>query len=162
MVKEMTIRGITTIADANTYLGTYLSVHNKRFAVKAKEVDDLHREIPHGLDLDTILCIRTMRTLRNDCTIAHNRRLYQIEQRVRAKEVMVEEMVDGRMFIRDKDVRVAFREITARPEKQHEKTTMPRKKGHTPSPDHPWHKSNRQFFYTRQKQQKKIIQRPAL
>jgi transposase len=149
LVKEMTIRGINTIAEANKYLSTYLAIHNKRFAVKAKEPDDLHRDIPPGLNLDKILCIRTKRTLRNDCTIAHNGRLYQIEQSLRVKELMVEEMVNGSMFISHNDVRLPFREITARPEKQHEPTPMPRKrKGHTPSAHHPWHKANRHLFYS--------------
>jgi transposase len=48
LVKELTLRGINTIEEANKYLDTYLSVHNKRFAVKAKEQNDLHREIPRG------------------------------------------------------------------------------------------------------------------
>jgi len=159
LVKEMTIRGIQTIAEANRYLDTYLSVHNKRFAVKAKDSSDLHRDIPPGLNLDKILCIRTKRTLRNDFTIAHNGRLYQIEQIVRAKELIVEEMINGSMFISHNDVRLPFREITARPEKQHEPTPMPRKrKGHTPSAHHPWHKANRQFFYSMRGEQKKPME----
>jgi hypothetical protein len=52
LVKEMTLRDITTIEEANRYLDTYLSVHHKRFAVRAKEQDNLHREIPKGLHLD--------------------------------------------------------------------------------------------------------------
>jgi transposase len=156
LVKEMTIRGINTIHEANKYLGRHLADHNKRFAVKAKEPEDLHRPIPAGLDLDKILCIRTMRALRNDFTIAHNRKLYQIEQSVRAKELMVEEMVNGSMFITHNDVRLPFREITARPEKQAEPTPMPRKrKGHTPSPYHPWRKANQHLFYSMRGQLKK-------
>jgi len=159
LVKEMTIRGITTIAEANRFLDTYLSVHNKRFAVKAKDPSDLHRDIPAGLNLDKILCIRTTRTLRNDFTIAHNRRLYQIEHGVRAKKLTVEEMVNGSIFISHNDVRLPFREITARPEKQHEPTPMPRKrKGHTPSADHPWRKGNRYLFSSFQEQGKKPME----
>jgi len=159
LVKEMTIRDIQTIAEAKRYLDTYLSVHNKRFVVKAKDSSDLHRDISPGLNLDKILCIRTKRTLRNDFTIAHNRKLYQIEQHVRTKELTVEEMVNGSMFISHNDVRLPFREITARPEKQHEPTPMPRKrKGHTPSPHHPWHKANRQFFYSMRGEQKKPME----
>jgi transposase len=159
LVKEMTIRGIQTIAEANRCLDTYLSVHNKRFAVKAKDSSDLHRDIPPGLNLDKILCIRTKRTLRNDLTIAHNNRLYQIEQHVRTKELTVEEMVNGSMFISHNDVRLPFREITARPEKQHEPTPMPRKrKGHTPSAHHPWHKANRHLFYSMRGEQKKPME----
>ena len=159
LVKEMTIRGINTIAEANRFLDKYLSDHNKRFAVKAKDPSDLHRAIPTGLNLDKILCIRTTRTLRNDFTIAHNRRLYQIEHGVRAKKLTVEEMVNGNMFISHNDVRLPFREITARPEKQHEPTSMPRKrKGHTPSADHPWHKGNRHLFSSLRGQGKKPME----
>lgn len=159
LVKEITIRGINTIADANKYLGTYLAVHNKRFAVKAKDPSDLHRDIPAGLNLDKILCIRTKRTLRNDFTIAHNRKLYQIEKQVKAKELTVEELVNGSMFISHNDVRLPFREITARPEKQPDPTPMPRKrKGHTPSPSHPWHRSNAQLFFQMRRQSKKSME----
>lgn len=35
------------------------------------------------------------RTMRNDFTIAHNNRIYQIEKGVRSKEVMVEERING-------------------------------------------------------------------
>jgi hypothetical protein len=159
LVKEMTIKGINTIAEANRFLGKYLAVHNKRFAVKGKEPSDLHRAIPIGVNLDKILCIRTKRTLRNDFTIAHNKKLYQIEQSVRAKELLVEELVNGSMFISHNDVRVPFREITVRPEKQLEPRSMPRKrKGHTPSPYHPWHKSNRQLFIQLSRQGKKSME----
>jgi hypothetical protein len=159
LVKEMTIRGINTIAEANRFLATYLAVHNKRFAVKAKEPSDLHRAIPAGLNLDKILCIRTKRTLRNDFTIAHNRKLYQIEQSVRAKELMVEETINGNMFISHNDVRLPFREITARPEKQAEPTPVPRKrKRHTPSLYHPWRRSNAQLFFQLRRQSKKSME----
>jgi len=159
LVKEMTLRSIDTIDEANRYLDTYLPAHNKRFAVKAKEQENFHREIPKGLNLDTVLCIRTVRTLRNDFTIAHNRRLYQIEKGVSSKKVTVEEKVNGSMLITHHDVRLPFREITARPEKQQKPRGMLRhRKGHTPSIDHPWIKSNHQLFDKRQSQRKKPME----
>jgi transposase len=147
LVKELTLRGINTIEEANKYLDTYLSVHNKRFAVKAKEQDNLHREIPRGLDLDKILCIRTIRALRNDFTVAHNGKLYQVEKAPGAKKVLMQERVDGEMLITHNDVRLPFREITTRPEKQQKPASMLRhSKGHTPSVDHPWKKWNGKLF----------------
>jgi hypothetical protein len=84
---------------------------------------------------------------------------YHFAVTVRTKELTVEETVNGSMFISHNDVRLPFREITARPEKQHEPTPMPRKrKGHTPSPHHPWHKANRQFFYSMRGEQKKPME----
>jgi transposase len=146
LVKEMTLRGINTIEEANKYLDSYLSVHNKRFAVKAKEQEDLHREVPLGLNLDKILCIRTTRALRNDFTIAYNSKLYQIEKGVKTKEVTVEERVNGSMLITFNDVRLPFREITTRPEKQHKPAHIRRHNKPTPSADHPWKKCNSQLF----------------
>jgi hypothetical protein len=146
LVKEMTLQGISTIDEANRHLDTYLSGHNKRFAVKARTQDNLHREVPRGLNLDKILCIRTVRALRNDFTIAHNGKLYQIEQGIRSKEVTVQERVNGNMLITHDDVRLPFREITARPERQRKEVCVRRYKKTTPSVDHPWNKYNRNLF----------------
>jgi hypothetical protein len=114
--------------------------------MKAKEQEDLHREIPMELNLDKILCIRTKRALRNDFTIAHNSKLYQIEKGVRTKEVTVEERVNGSMLITFNDVRLPFREITTRPEKQQKPAHTRRHRKPTPSSDHPWNKWNSQLF----------------
>jgi hypothetical protein len=131
----------------------------KRFAVKPKEQNDLHRDLPKGLNLDKILCIRTERTLRNDSTIAHNGKLYQIQEAVKSKKVLVQERVNGTMLITHNDVSLKFKEITTRPEKQQKPERILRKrKGHTPSADHPWRKSNYQLFGKRQNQRKKLIE----
>ena len=159
LVKEMNLRGINTIEEANKFLKSYLSSHNNRFAVKPKEQNDLHREIPKGLNLDKILCIMTDRSMRNDSTIAHNGRLYQIQEAVKSKKVLVQERVNGTMLITHNDVSLKFKEITTRPEKQQKPDRILRnRKGHTPSADHPWRKSNSQLFDKRQNQQKKLIE----
>jgi len=116
----MTIRGISTIEEANKFLETYMAFHNKRFAFKPKDQNDLHREVLKGLNLDKILCIKTGRALRNDCTIAHNGKLYQIQEAVKSKKVLVEERVNGRMMITHNGTILKFKEITTRPEKQKE------------------------------------------
>jgi hypothetical protein len=159
LVKEMTLRGIHTIEEANRYLKSYLSSHNKRFAVKPKEQNDLHRDVPKGFNLDKILCIRTERTLRNDSTIAHNGKLYQIQEAVRSKKLFVEERVNGTMLITHNDARLKFKEITARPEKQQKPVRMLRKrKVHIPSADHPWRKWNYQVSDKRENQPEKLIE----
>jgi transposase len=159
LVKEMTLRGIDTIQEANRYLDTYLPAHNRRFAVQARESDNLHRDIPKGLNLDKVLCVRTVRTLKNDFTIAHHGKLYQIDKAVKSKEVMVQERVDGSMLITNNDVTLPFREIMARPEKQQKPRGMlHHRKGHTPAADHPWNKYNRQLFHKMRGQGKKPLE----
>jgi hypothetical protein len=142
LVKDMTIRGISTIEEANKFLETYMAFHNKRFAFKPKEQNDLHREVPKGLNLDKILCIRTERALRNDCTVAHNGKLYQIQEAVKSKKVWVEERVNGRMLITHNDDSLQFKEITIRPEKHKKPLKLRKKTLYKPSADHPWRKLN--------------------
>jgi len=158
LVKELTLKGIGTIEDANRCLDVYLLVHNKRFAVKAKAQENLHRDIPARLNLDSVLCIKTMRTLRNDFTVAHNRKLYQIDKGIRTKEVTVEERINGSVFITLKDVRLPFREITARPEKPGAAVPVPKHKTYKPAADHPWNKWNRELFHSFRNQGKKPLE----
>jgi len=128
--------------------------------VKPKEQSDLHRDIPKGLDLDKVLCIRTERTMRNDFTIAHNGKLYQIQEAVKSKKVLVQERVNGTMLITHNDARLKFKEITTRPEKQQKPDRMLRKrKIHIPSADHPWRKWNtHQLSDKRKNRAKKLIE----
>jgi transposase len=137
VVKEMRLHGVSTIEDANKFLVSYLLVYNQRFSVMPKEKEDLHRTVK--VDLDAVLCIKTERTLKNDHTIQLNGKLYQIEDKIRAKRVMVEELIDGSMRIRHKGVLAAFHEITQRPAKpEKERPFLPKGKGHRPPLDHGW------------------------
>jgi transposase len=138
LVKEMRLEGISTMEEANKFLVSYLPWYNRRFAVQPKKKENLHRR-PKGLDLDTILCMKIERTLKNDNTIQHNRKLYQIEDRLRTKRVMVEDRIDGTMRIRYNGVCVSFHEIMQRPvREQKEPPFCSRSTAHTPSAGHPW------------------------
>jgi len=138
LVKEMRLKGVKTIEEANRFLASYLPVHNRRFSVMPKKNENLHRTVK-GIDLDRVLCIKTERTLKNDHTFQFNGRLYQIEDNIRAKRVMIEKLIDGTMRIRHKGVRVAFHEIMQRPAKpEKDRPFLPKDKGHRPPLDHPW------------------------
>ena len=154
LVKEMRLRGISSIPEANEFLKEYLPVYNRRFARKAAEADNLHRPVPRGLNIQRVLCIKTERTVRNDFTIAHNRRLYQIEEAVTTRKLMVEEYPDGSMAIWCKGQKVKFSQIAIRPEKLQEpqKQSAPPARRKTPVPprDHPW----RRLLYVSEKRKK--------
>lgn len=144
LVKEMRLRGISSIAEANEFLKEYLPIYNRRFAKKAAQRENLHRPIPKGLNLARVLCVKTERTVRNDFTIAHDRKLYQIEAAVKTKKLRVEEYTDGSMAIWCQAQKVKFRQITVRPEKpqkpQQHSVIPAKKKAITPAKDHPWRK----------------------
>ena len=143
LIKEMRLRGIKTIEEANKFLKYYLSKYNKRFSVIPLKKANLHRSIPQNIDIDLILCIKTERGVRNDFTIAHNKKLYQILEHTMAKRVIVEEKTNGRMFITYKGERLKYKEISNRPKKQDkpkESYVFKLKKVNIPSADHPWRK----------------------
>ena len=147
LVKEMRLRGISSIAEANEFLKEYLPIYNRRFTKKAAQAENLHRPIVKGLDLDRILCIKTTRSLKNDYTIAHDKKLYQIEEAVKTKKLMVEDYTDGSMAVFCRAKKVKFREIAERPEKQSapQQPSEPSvwRKAPAPPKDHPW----RKFLY---------------
>jgi len=143
VIKEMRLKGVKTIEEGNAFLKHYLPVYGRRFAVKPANDTDLHRPLSKGISLDKVLCIKTPRVLRNDYTVAHNAKLYQVEDSLNAKDVIVEERVDGSMLITYKGASVRFKEITTRPAKVKEiKKEYPlavRPRGiPTPPKDHPW------------------------
>jgi transposase len=139
LVKEMRLRGISSIAEANEFLKEYLPVYNRRFARKAAQAGNLHRPIPKGLNLHRIFCIKTERTLRNDFTIAHDRKLYPIEEAVKTKKLMVEEYTNGSMAIWCRGQKVKFSQIAVRPEKPQKQLPGPSRSKAVPPPnDHPW------------------------
>jgi transposase len=138
LVKEMRLRGLRTIQEGNDFLRQYLPVYNRRFSVRPLEPNNLHRPLLKGQDLNSILCIKTERTLRNDFTVAHHRKLYQIEEKMRGCKVMIHEHLDGSMKMTSRDRVVSFSEITTRPVKEQKPPMMRATRRPPPVPaDHP-------------------------
>jgi transposase-like protein len=154
LIKEMRLKGIKTIEEGNKFLEAYLPIYNKRFSVRPREKEDLHRPLPRGIDLDAILCTKTERTLRNDFTVAHNHKLYQIEEATKASKVIVQDRMDGSMRITYQGRALRFREIKERPPRENNRPVgKKRRKIYIPPTDHPWrrfkiknHPSNRERF----------------
>lgn len=136
LVKEMRLRNLKSIAEGNEFLSHYLPVFNKRFNVMPVENEDLHRSLPQGIKLDAVLAIKTSHILRNDFTVRHESKLYQVEDNIRAKEVVVEERLNGSLLITYKAKALRYKQIFQKPAK----IQQPRKhRVYAPvSKDHPW------------------------
>jgi transposase len=148
VVKEMRLRGIKSIEEGNRFLEYYLPIYNRRFSIQAQATDNFHRELPKGFKLDTILCRKTERTVRNDFTVSHKGVLYQITESTDARKVTVEERINGSLRITYKGRNLKFRGITQRPGKEpRQKQYIRSKKKYTPPAKHPW----RQYNLTRNK-----------
>jgi len=136
LVKELRLAGIKTIPAANAFLKTYWPKHNRRFAVEPAESADMHRPVPAGTDLDAILCIKTERVVRNDFTIVYKKRLYQIVDRNPGRKVILEERIDGTMFIFGNNRYLTYKPITVKPVIQRKR--KPVQKMYRPPMSHPF------------------------
>jgi hypothetical protein len=147
LVKEMRLRGISSIEEANRFLQTYLPGYNRRFSAPPREKADLHRPVPAGTDLAGVLCLKNERTLRNDRTLVHNRKLYQIEENIFASTVTACDLLDGSLEMTHKGRTLHYHEITSRPKRQKEPVARTKRStAHVPPPDHPWKRFNPGFI----------------
>lgn len=142
LVKEMRLQGVTTAKEANACLREYLRTYNRKFRVVPSSETDVHVKPERGFNLDRSLCIRTNRTVRNDNTIAHEGKLYQITDRVLSRKVVVEERVNGSLHICRDGVSLKYKLITKRAKKMTQ-TASNRALRPAPKPprDHPWRKT---------------------
>jgi transposase len=141
LVREMRLRGIKSVAEANAFLRLYLPQHNQRFRQPAASPADLHRPAPPSRTLDRVFCIRTERTVKRDFTVAHNGKLYQIERATRAQKVTVEERLDGTLHLTYHGQELRYRPIPRRPSAA--TPPLPRlqaRQSWIPPVDHPWRK----------------------
>lgn len=116
LVKELRLANAKTIQEANTVLEKYLIDHNARYMVAPLKQANLHRRAPKPQELDEILSISKEHVLRNDFTVAHESRLYQVLNWTSAKKVVVREYVDGRLaIIGSHNTRLKYKIINKRP-----------------------------------------------
>jgi transposase len=101
LVKELRLRGILTIKEANAYLPEFVKTYNERFSVPAANDENAHRNLHHDqATLKRILSVHTERKLSKNLEFSLNRKTYQITTpttgyRLRHKIVTVCEHVDG-------------------------------------------------------------------
>lgn len=147
LVKELRLRGISSIEEANRYLREeYLAKHTAKFAVSPKSPVDLHRSL-EGYNLPTILCMKEERVLQNDWCIKYQGRWLQLDTkqpRILSKKerIKVHTHLDGSTHLWLRGSELSFKELLERPVK----VTKSVKSGyvskslipHRPAANHPW------------------------
>jgi hypothetical protein len=120
LVKELRLRGISTMAAANLYLWQhYLPQHNARYSVSPAATSDAHRPLLVGHRLEQILSLREQRTVMNDYTLSYGGKFLQVleHQPVRVDpgdKVEVENRLDGSQHLRFKGTYLNFKGIQKR------------------------------------------------
>src|SRR3546814_2474772 len=75
----MRLDGISSIAEANTFLDSYMARHNARFARPAFDARDLHRPLAPHDDLRSIMDWREQRTVTAALTLHYNKAMLILE-----------------------------------------------------------------------------------
>ena len=118
LVKELRLRDISTIAQANELLESYfIPLWNRRFTCPPASAVNAHRPAK-GFDLAAILSLQTWRSVANDYTLRHHGQRYQIQPTqirpgLRRAKVIVEERLDGRLKVRWQGRYLKYQQITA-------------------------------------------------
>jgi hypothetical protein len=114
LVKELRLRGICTMDDANRYLNEFMDDYNRRFGRAARNDHDAHRPLLERDHLDDIFTWQEERRVTAQLTVQHKRTMYLLEPSEEAKaaakkRVTVIEYEDGGVSIRYRGVALAAR-----------------------------------------------------
>lgn len=117
LIKEMRLRNISNIEDANKYLDEFLKDFNRKFSKEPRGQFDAHRPLEVGIDLERVLTRLEIRTVSNDLRISINNKYYKIlepsiEHKLKKQKVEVRYNRDDgfRLFYKDKELKYILSE----------------------------------------------------
>jgi len=116
LVKELRLEGISTIAQANAWIDTFVEGYNLRFSKNPRLPHDVHRPLQPHEDLAEIFTWQEPRTLSRSLSLQYDKVLYLIEpskenQPLAGRRVTVIDFPDGRIKIRYEGRELAYREF---------------------------------------------------
>lgn len=105
LVKELRLRGISSVDVANEYADEFMDDYNRRFAKAPRHDFDVHRPLAHDDDLAAFFTWREPRRVSKSLTVQYDKVLYLIEdseisRKVIGKYIEVWHYPDGRKELR--------------------------------------------------------------
>ena len=82
LIKEMRLRRISTIEEANQYLPLFIEEYNQKFGVEPRSPEDAHRELREQDNLERIFARRSTRKISKDLSFQYEGAFYQIEPKL--------------------------------------------------------------------------------
>jgi transposase len=147
LVKELRLRGISNMEDANAYLPEFLEDINRRFAVEPRSKHNAHRPLLKTDNLDVIFTYQETRTISKNLTVQFKNVVYQIQTNrpaysLQNAKVLVCENVSGDVNILYKNKFLdytIFHKTPRQSEVVNSKSLNHQiKSPWSPPPDHPW------------------------
>jgi hypothetical protein len=146
LVKEMRLRGISSMEAGNAYLTEFMDDLNQRFAVEPRSCVDAHRPLTAKEDLAHIFTWQELRTLSKNLTLQFEKVVYQIQTKrpsYSLRQAVVTVCMDAKqhMLILYKGKSLPYT-IFHQQAKQSQIVTSKNvnRSLHKPAPDHPWRK----------------------
>jgi len=148
LVKELRLAKISTIEEADRFLEeVFIPRFNAKFSVVTQKKRNLHRALTEidKKNLDKIFSEQNTRAVNNDFTIKLKGKWYQLAEQqptlvLRKDKVLIEERIDGSMFVSLRNKYLNYTVLPARPEKVKMKViALTRTKSFwKPPANHPW------------------------
>lgn len=147
LVKLLRREGIDTMDGANEYLEKfYWKAYNRKFARLPAEEADLHRSVPKGMDLGTVLCLKEERTVGKDWCVSYRRRVLQIGVKhqslgLAGRKLEVRQHLEGRLSVCFRGRELAHQELSARPTTDKPRPMIENNQTYKPSSEHPYNRA---------------------
>jgi len=154
LVKELRLRKISRLEEANRYLPEFMADFNRKFAVLPASQDDAHRPLLPREYLEQILVVKEKRVLSKSLTLSYDRVVYQIVTKrptytMRGTAVVVCENSRGEIAILYKGKKLDYHVYHQQPRQaevkdvkqialQRAKPIKPNRPRYVPPADHPW------------------------
>ena len=147
LVKELRLRGISTIQAANTFAPEFCEDFNRRFAVSPRSNHDAHRPVLKTENLDIIFTRQKTGVLSKNLTVQFHKVIYQIQSdrpgyALRNAQVTICENPNGEVTILYKNKPLDFTIFKKLPHQAEIVDTKSVNRAiqnpKPPAPDHPW------------------------
>jgi len=115
LVKELRLRGISSIEEGNQYLSEYIREHNDAFGIKAEKPEDVHRVVRQE-EIEKAFCYKEERTLSKNLEISYDGRILQVQTKdpgygMRGGKVIIEENLKGTIRVVYQEKEMEWKEL---------------------------------------------------
>jgi len=109
LVKELRLRGISTMEGANEFAPEFMADHNRRFGREPRSQHDAHRRLLPHEKLDDVFTLQEHRKVSKNLTLRYKRVLYVLDpsdfaRAARGNRIDVGQELPGRAFPKDNQV----------------------------------------------------------
>jgi hypothetical protein len=115
LIKEMRLKNISSVEEANAYLPEYIEKHNAQFSIAAKEKEDLHEKISEE-NIMQAMQYKEERVLSKNLELSYNNRILQIITdrptfAMRKSKVLIKEDLNGKIEVEYEGRTLNYKEL---------------------------------------------------